>query len=343
MPTRPSRRPLTLLLAAVAAIALVSTACSSPDESSSESSALVPAPESGAFPVTIDQAYAPVTIENAPTRVAAMGAGDADTLLALGVTPVTIAPFAAPDQLKAPWNADLIGDAQPVVLNQTAQSFGDEIPKALATNPDLITAVGADPTRDQFDLLTKTAPTVMRPAQFEPWVVPWDAQTTQIGKAVGLPELAQRKIDETNAYLAGIRDENPQLAGKTAVVILNNPNGGVSIYGPEDGRGQVAASYGLSFPDSLRPLLTGGFYGELPAESLNMLDAVDVVIAVDWEGANDKLRANPAFNRLEVARSGRVVYLPQDVGTAMSVPNLLTIPWVAERAVGPIAEAAAKS
>ncbi len=89
-------------------------------------------------------------------------------------------------------------------------------------------------------------------------------------------------------------------------------------------------------------MITSGFYGELPAESLDRLDAADLVIAVDWEGANDRLRANRAFSRLQVARSGRVVYLPQDVGTAMSVPTVLTIPWVADRAVGPIVEAASR-
>ena len=89
--------------------------------------------------------------------------------------------------------------------------------------------------------------------------------------------------------------------------------------------------------------MTSGFYGDLPAESLNLLDSADVVVAVDWQGSNDQLKANAAFNRLAVAQSGRVVYLPQEVGSAMSVPTVLTIPWVAEQAVEPIAAAAAKS
>ncbi|WP_238418668.1 ABC transporter substrate-binding protein [Gordonia sp. 'Campus'] len=335
-------RTLTLIFALLAA-AMVATSCSSPDESVDEGMAQVPAPESGAIPVTVQQAYAPVTVEQPPKRIAAMGVGDGDTLLALGVTPTTIAPFADPDQATAPWNAELIGDSNPVVLANASAAFGDEIPKALATEPDLITAVGADPTRDQFDLLTKTAPTIVRPAQFKPWQVPWDAQTRQIGTAIGLPELADRKITETEQFLAGVREKNPQLAGKTAVVITASPTGGVSIYGPDDGRGQTVAGYGLAFPPALQGSISNGFYGEVPAESLNLLDAADVVIAVDWQGSNDRLRNNAAFNRLNVVRSGRVVYLPQEVGSAMSVPTVLTIPWVAGQAVEPIAAAAGKA
>ncbi|GAC01811.1 putative ABC transporter substrate-binding protein [Gordonia namibiensis NBRC 108229] len=328
------------LLLALVATALMVTSCSAPDEGVADDSARVPAPEAGAIPVTLQQVYAPAVVEKAPQRIAALGVGDADTLLALGVMPTTIAPFADPDQSKAPWNAELIGDSQPVVLSNTSAALGNEIPKALATSPDLITAVGADPTRDQFDLLSKTAPTILRPAQYKPWQVPWTAQTIQIGTAIGQPDLARRKVGETESFLAGIRAKNPQFAGKTAVVVTASPTGGVSVYGPEDGRAQTVAGYGLTFPTALRDAITSGFYGELPAESLDRLDAADVVVAVDWEGSNDKLRSNPAFTRLEVARSGRVAYLSQEVGSAMSVPTLLTIPWVAGEAVGPLAEAA---
>ncbi|GAA3701968.1 hypothetical protein GCM10022238_16780 [Gordonia hankookensis] len=37
---------------------------------------------------------------------------------------------------------------------------------------------------------------------------------------------------------------------------------------------------------------------------------------------------------------GRAVYLDQQVGGAMSVPTVLTLPWVADQSVGPISEAA---
>ena len=62
----------------------------------------------------------------------------------------------------------------------------------------------------------------------------------------------------------------------------------------------------------------------------------------DWSGANAKLKADPTWNRQAYVAQGRTVYLDQQVGSAMSVPTVLTVPWVADQAVAPIAEAAGK-
>ena len=343
--TTGARTSRALATAAVAlAAALGVAACSAPDETADTSGAAsAPPPEPGAIPVTIDHQYGSTTIDRAPTRVAAMGVGDADNLLALGVTPTTIAPFAAPDQQKAPWNERLIGDSDPVVLNNVSAQFGDEIARALATNPDLITAVGAAPTREQYDKVAAAAPTIVRPGNFPDWQVPWDVQATEIGRAIGQPQAAERKIADVKAQLAEIRDQRPQFAGKTGVVVTSAPNGGVTVYGGGDGRAQTLSDYGLTFPEQLRPVLTGGFYGELPAENMDLLNSADVVVVVDWDGGNSRLQSDARWSQLPVVTQGRVVYLDQQVGSAMSVPSLLSIPWVAEQAIGPITDAVAKS
>ena len=46
--------------------------------------------EANAFPVTIDHKFGSTTIEQAPSRIAAVGIGDADVLLSLGLTPVLV-------------------------------------------------------------------------------------------------------------------------------------------------------------------------------------------------------------------------------------------------------------
>ena len=123
------------------------------------------------------------------------------------------------------------------------------------------------------------------------------------------------------------------------MVVTGAPDGTVSIYSGGDGRGQTLAGYGFTFPPALQPALTNGFYGSLSAERLDLLDSADLVVAVDWQGSNDQLRRNAAFTSLDVVRSGRVAYLDQEVGTAMSVPTVLTIPWVAGKALDPITAA----
>jgi iron complex transport system substrate-binding protein len=335
--------PLRLAAVAMAATATVAVAACSPPEEDTGASSAAPSAEPGAIPVTVDHKFGATTISTAPKRVAAMGVGDADTLLSLGITPTTIAPFADPTQRSAPWNEKLLGDAQPEILPQAAQDFGGQIAKALGTNPDLVTAIGAAPSQEQYDVLSKAAPTIVGPKQYPNWQIPWDVQTSEIGRAVGLPDAAQAKIDETKGDLADVRKQHPEFEGKTGVVVSGLPTGAVSIFSPEDGRGQTLSDYGFSFPESLKPALTNGFYGEISPENLNLLNDVDVVVAVDWEGANDRLKKDATWSKLPFVAQGRAVYLDQQVGSAMSVPTVLTLPWVAEQSVGPISDAAKKS
>ncbi|MGW0039597.1 ABC transporter substrate-binding protein [Gordonia sp. NPDC003376] len=340
---RTGPRGITRRNGTLAAIALATTltvgACSSP-AGDTAGGATAPTPEAGAIPVTIAHEYGSTTIDEPVTRVAAMGVGDADTLLALGVQPTTIAPFADPSRRVTPWNAELLGDHEPVILPNVSAEFGAMIPKALATDPQLITAVGAAPDRAQYDKLIAAVPTIVRPANYPDWQVPWDVQATEIGRAVGQPKAVADKIAQVRAQLASIRTEHPEFTGKTAVAVTRSADGSISVYGPGDGRGQTLTDYGFAFPDSLTSTITSGFYGTLSPENVSMLDAADIVVAVDWQGSNARLQSDAAWNRQPFVTGKRVVYLEQQVGSAMSVPTVLTIPWVASQAVGPIAAAA---
>jgi iron complex transport system substrate-binding protein len=84
MPDRPSLRGAAL----VAATVLVA-GCGAGDGESSGDAASSGSPASGgAFPVTVETAFGPVDIAEAPQRVVALGWSDAETALALGVQPV---------------------------------------------------------------------------------------------------------------------------------------------------------------------------------------------------------------------------------------------------------------
>ncbi|MGW8754824.1 ABC transporter substrate-binding protein, partial [Bacillus wiedmannii] len=217
-----------------------------------------------------------------------------------------------PNQLTNAWNVEAMGDATPTILPGTSTDLGSEIPKVLATDPDLIVAIGADPTRDQYNALSKAAPTILRQSQYPAWLVPWDAAVRQVGTALGLPDLAQQKIDETNTLLAGVRADNPGFAGKKAVVVVFDGTA-VSVFGPNDGRGQTVADYGFTFPAELESAITDGFYGTLSPERYDLLDSADVIVALDTASdGNARLQADPSFARLDVARDGRVVYVSQE-------------------------------
>ena len=288
---------------AVAALVVGVGACSAPDEDAQGGSSSVAA-EPGAFPVTIDHDYGSTTIDAAPSRIATLGPGDSDILLKLGIVPTTMAPFYDPTNrsVTTPWNADLLKGQSPEVLTNATSDLAGEVTKVLASNPQLIVAVNNAVTRPVYDNLAKVAGTVVREKQF------------------------------TDAKAA-----NPQLVGRTSAVVIGSDAGGVYIYGPGDGRGQMLTNLGMTFPASLQPTITDGFYGSISDENLNLLNGLDKLVVVDYAGATDKLKANPAFQNLDIVKRGDVVYVDQGLGSAMSVPTVLTIPYVVQRLVPQLA------
>lgn len=329
-----SRRTMSrAAIATATAAALIGiTACSAPDEDSDSAAASVTA-EQGALPVTITHNFGETKIEAEPARIATLGPGDADILMALGITPTTIVPFNDPTgkNVVEPWNEKYIAENTPVSLGQATQDLGADIPKALATNPDFIVAVNNAVSQEQYNNLTKAAPTIVRESQYQDWLIPWAASTAEIGKAVGMPEKTQELIDQTNAKFDEAKAQYPNMVGKKSAVIISGADGSISIFGPGDGRGQMLVELGQIFPAELEPLVTSGFYGTISNENLNLLNNLDQVVAIDWEGSNEQLKNNAVFNNLDIVKRGGVVYLDQRIGSAMSVPTVLTIPWAIDQ------------
>src|SRR3978361_406368 len=72
---------------------------------------------SGAFPVTVGTAFGDVRVAAAPKRVVALGWGDAETALALGVQPVGASDWLAfGGEGVGPWAAGLY-DAAPTIID----------------------------------------------------------------------------------------------------------------------------------------------------------------------------------------------------------------------------------
>lgn len=332
-------RRLSVVVTAVAATLVLgaTAACSPPSEDSASEN--TGSAEPGAFPVTIDHRYGATTIDTAVSRIATLGPGDADTLLALGITPTTMVPFSDPTEktVVTPWNKDLLGDNRPVILAGASQDLAGAVTKAIATNPQLIVAVNNAVTQNVYDNLAKVTDTIVRPTQYGDWQVPWTASTTEIGTAVGKPEETKKLVADTQQKFTDAKAANPQLAGRTSAVVLGSPGGGVSIYSPGDGRGQILTNLGMTFPTSLDSTITNGFYGSISDENLNLLGGLDKLVVTDYAGSTEKLKANPAFANLDVVKRGDVVYVDAETGSAMSVPTVLTIPWVLDKLVPQLA------
>ncbi|WP_182358125.1 ABC transporter substrate-binding protein [Tomitella gaofuii] len=267
-------------------------------------------------------------------RIAALGLGDTDTLLALGITPVAIAPWGAQGDVDesgvGPWAQDALGDARPPLIFNTASGFtADIVEQVAATNPTQIIAVNNAVNEQAKTDLERIAPVTVHPPEYKDWQVPWKVQVTTIAEAVGKPDQGQKLIEQAEASLAEFRETHPELQGKKAAVVMPYA-GKLGLYTEGDGRGAMIEKLGFTIPDDLQATPDGTFYKDIAPENYRDLDVLDYLFVLDYNGAADAVRNSPIFQGLDLVKQDKVYYLDQSTGNAMSMPNPLTIPYVVD-------------
>ncbi|AIG63663.1 iron siderophore-binding protein [Corynebacterium atypicum] len=267
-------------------------------------------------------------------RVAALGLGDADTLLALGLTPVTVAPWGTEGDIDpsgvGPWSKDLLEGAQPTPIYNTAQGFTSEMLEKIAgTKPMKIVAVNQAVEPSAKEELEKIAPTTIKPDEYKNWQIPWDVQVTTIAGAVDKSDEGDKLIEKTKQAFQDFRESHPDLQGKTAAAVMPY-DGKIGLYTTGDGRGQFIADLGFEIPKKLEG--DGDeFFRDISPENYAELNGVDYLFVLDYNGAVEQLKNDPVFQNLDVVREGKVRYLDTDTANAMSMPNPVTIPWAIDK------------
>ncbi|AKK12021.1 iron-siderophore ABC transporter substrate-binding protein [Corynebacterium uterequi] len=267
-------------------------------------------------------------------RVASLGLGDVDTLLALGVTPVAIAPWGSEGDADpsgvGPWSKELLGDAEPVKIFNTGAGFtADVLEQVTASDPSLIVAVNQAVDANAKSSLEKIAPTVVKPEEFPDWQVPWEKQVVTIAEAVGKEAEGAELVEKTEQTFVDFRKEHADVQGKKAAIVMPY-DGKIGLYTSGDGRGQFIENLGFEIPAELEGD-GSSFFVDYAPENYAALNGVDYLFVLDYYGAVDALKDDPTFQNLEVVKDGRVRYLETDVGNAMSMPNPVTIPWASEK------------
>ena len=267
-------------------------------------------------------------------RVASLGLGDADTVLALGITPVAVAPWGAqgdgdPSGV-GPWAKELLGDAQPEVIYNTASGFtADVLEQVTASDPTQIIAVNQAVDQEAQKSLEEIAPLTMKPEGFEDWQVPWEEQVKTIASAVEKEEEGDKLIDKAQGAFDEFKESHPELNGKRAAIVMPY-DGKLGLYTSDDGRGQFIEDLGFEIPQELEGD-GSSFFVDYAPENYSQLNNVDYLFVLDYNGAVDELKKDSTFQGLDVVKDGRVRYLETDTGNAMSMPNPLTIPWAVDK------------
>lgn len=273
------------------------------------------------FPVTIDTAFGPVTIEAPPERIATVDYAGVDNVLALGFQPLTVRKWFAPYPNELwPW-AQALSETDPVLLE------GDlDFEAIAATDPDVILAFRSGITADDFARLNAIAPTVAIPPGHSDYDLDWIEQAERAALALGRVDEAAAQIAAIEVELAATVAANPEWQGKT-FAMMTWWNGTVGLYTPGDSSVKFIEDLGLTVHPAVVALSRPDtFYVEISQEVLPDLDA-DVIFW--WAPADSpEIAAIVARQSMRAVTEGREVFLAQtsEANGALANGSLLSQP-----------------
>ncbi|WP_061289305.1 iron-siderophore ABC transporter substrate-binding protein [Herbidospora cretacea] len=328
-----------LLLGAIAA-------CGSSSETATPAASAPAAPPAGttapaaAFPVTIEHKFGSTTIPAAPSRVFTVGLTDQDAAIALGVVPVgTTNWFGGFPGAVGPWATPKLNGA-PVPTLLEDPGTGPQVEKIAALKPDLILALYSGLTKEQYETLSKFAPVVAQPAAYNDYGIPWQEQTTTIGKALGKETEATALVAEVETKFKTMAAEHPEFAGKKAVVAT--PYEGFFVYGSQDTRSRNLVSLGFSLPEDLDSVIGDKFGASISKERADLLDQDLIIWTVpDTTKDVETLHKDEVYKDMKVTKEGREVFVGESTnyGVAFSFVTVLSLPYVLDRLVPQLAQA----
>lgn len=320
---RPRPHPLRAAVAAALCAALV--ACGG--DTAGPGSSATPS-SSGAFPVTIEHKYGSTTIESAATRVVTLGLSDQDTVLALGVKPVgAVDWFGERPFGNWAWVKDHWGGTPPEIVGERDDY---NIEKIVSLRPDLIIAQYSGMTQEQYETLSKIAPTVAQSKQYDDYATPWQEMTMVIGRALGQPEKAQQLLADIDRRLADVRQQHPEFAEQTVVVVDPSEPGQYAAFSQTDPKAQLLEQLGFKLSAQVTQLAGGENAAVVSSERLDILD-VDKMVMLTWDDSVEpRVKADPVFASLTVTKAGGVVFVPYNeppIGAALSFVTVLSVPY----------------
>lgn len=280
----------------------------------------------GAFPVTIDHRYGSTTIEHEPQRVVTIGFQEHDFVLALGVAPVGARYWYGPeDDVIQPWAepaADRVG-ADPTILNMESLS----IEAVAALRPDLILGLYSGITGDEYERLSRVAPTVAQPAEYVDYGVPWQETTRIIGTALGRADRADRLVGDVEARFAATREANPQFEGRSVVVAAYGSEN-VGVFASQDPRSRFFTELGFRVPQRFDDLARDLFYATLSFEQIPLLDT-DLLVWDQTSFTPDgraTIERDPLVRRLAATTEERSIFMEGQTEAAFGWNTVLSLP-----------------
>jgi iron complex transport system substrate-binding protein len=289
---------------------------------------------SGVFPATVDTKFGEVTVEEEPQRIVALGWGDAEAVLALGLQPV-----GASDWLGfggsgvGPWAEDLYDEAPEIIA--TLEPSYEAI---AALKPDLILDVKSSGDSERYERLSSIATTIGVPEDGDSYLVSGNEQMTIISTALGMADKGEELLADVDTSFAEAAAAHPEFEGKTITVSAYTSDGwGAYIDGVE----RVTFMQKLGFVQSptIQGLTPDGFSVPISSEQLDLLESDVLVVFPIWVETSE-VTSQPLFNAIPAVAEGRSIILDDElISNAYSLGSVLSTQYAIENVVPMLVEA----
>ncbi|MEW2545993.1 iron-siderophore ABC transporter substrate-binding protein [Streptomyces sp. NPDC047002] len=327
-------RTVSVLVSAVL-VAPVLAGCSSSSGGSSSSAAKTGSSSSGgSFPATIATKFGDVTVDKKPTRILALGWGDAETALALGAQPVGASDWLAfGGDGVGPWAKGLY-KKKPAIIGTLEPSYE----KIAALRPDLILDTKSSGDSKRYQTLSRIAPTVDVPKDGDAYKTSWQEQIKMIAAALGKKDEGTKLIAGVDKKFADAAKQHPEFKGKTiSVGALSGDGYGAYVKG--DSRVSFVEKLGFRNNPKVEAEAGSNFFINVSRENLNMLDADLVVMAPIGVGPQ-KISGDRLFQTVPAVQKGHSVVLGNhDISQAFATDSALSIGYAIDKTVPLFAKA----
>ncbi|HEU5486919.1 MAG TPA: ABC transporter substrate-binding protein [Microlunatus sp.] len=286
------------------------------------------------FPTTVTHVYGKTTIEADPQRIVVIGYTEQDVLLALGLKPIATTQWVGDEPYAVfPWAKDELGDAKPTVLESVE---GLQVDRIKELEPDLIIGTNSGLTRQDYDALSKVAPTIPNSgASGNDYYEPWTSQTVLVGQAVGRQAQAQKLVDDLTQRFADLAAAHPQFDGITAA-LAEAPYDDGSVIAWPDGLGtEFLTGLGFTIPESLSSYVSDDVaQAQIPGKDASVMNDAKVIIwGTDTVEDGADIEKDKILGKLDAVKDGRSIYTGEPLTSAIYFSSILSLPYVLDELV----------
>ncbi|WP_433163295.1 iron-siderophore ABC transporter substrate-binding protein [Kribbella sp. CA-247076] len=272
--------------------------------------------------------FGEVSVPAEPKRVVALGWGDAETALALGVQPVGASDWLA-------FGGEGVGPWAKGKYQQAPQLIGTlepEYEKIAALKPDLILDVKSSGKQDRYDTLTAIAPTIGVPEGGDSYKISWKQQTELVAAALGRVDQGRELIAATERRFEQAKSQHPEFAGKT-ITLGARTSEGYGAYVSGTGRVTFVELLGFRNNPAIQAKATEDFSVPVSRENLGLLNA-DLTVMTPIGVPARQITEDPLYRAVPSVKAGRsVIFDDKVISSAFATDSVLSVGFALEKVV----------